>query len=279
MHVSCALLKLLQVRITVFNNKQLVVDVVAREQQSHGCGKGQPAVRAVGGQLFVPAVGTDSRRQIVAVRKGVQAEDVIPYSHFFGTEGNIFERSVVFSLQGKVAFQQPARFADFVGSQAFQRDKSAVVQYPFELIDAFRESNDAFFVLDFLWQNRSAAQRAEIALLCHPLSGGFGDKKEALVIEIRTFVEMPFKTPAEETQSLFLYFGLIVFFDKPILLMHDGKIRQNFHGFVPGGVDCRVFGRGYGKEFGQFYPERRRYIGIFRYDAVILNGQQRKLIF
>ena len=49
MHVPCALLEALQVLGTVINQHILVVDMVAREQQPYGSGKGKATVAAVGG--------------------------------------------------------------------------------------------------------------------------------------------------------------------------------------------------------------------------------------
>ena len=48
MHIPCALLEALQVFRTVINKHILVVDMVAREQQPYGSGKGKAAVAAVG---------------------------------------------------------------------------------------------------------------------------------------------------------------------------------------------------------------------------------------
>ena len=49
MHIPCALLEALQVFRTVINKHILVVDMVAREQQPYGSGKGKATVAAVGG--------------------------------------------------------------------------------------------------------------------------------------------------------------------------------------------------------------------------------------
>ena len=49
MHIPCALLEALQVLGTVINKHILVVDMVARQQQPYGSGKGKAAVAAVGG--------------------------------------------------------------------------------------------------------------------------------------------------------------------------------------------------------------------------------------
>ena len=48
MHIPCALLEALQVLGTVINKHILVVNVAARQQQSHGSGKREAAVAAVG---------------------------------------------------------------------------------------------------------------------------------------------------------------------------------------------------------------------------------------
>ena len=61
--------------------------------------------------------------------------------------------------------------------------------------------------------------------------------------------------------------------------MQDAVNGQDLHRLMPGGMHRCVFGRGHGKEFGQFKRESHGDVGVFRYDAAVLDGQQRKLLF
>ena len=42
---------------------------------------------------------------------------------------------------------------------------------------------------------------------------------------------------------------------------------------------CFVFGCRDGEQFGQFHPERHRYVGIFGNDAAVFHREQWKLVF
>lgn len=78
---------------------------------------------------------------------------------------------------------------------------------------------------------------------------------------------MPFKGTGKETQIILLDVGRIVLFDEPVLFVYDAIIGQHLYRLVPSGMYRFVFGCRDGKQFGQFNPERYRYVGIFGNDA------------
>ena len=96
LHVAGVLLETLQVLLAVVDQHVLVVQVVAGEQQPHRRGEREAAVRAVGRELLVTAVGRHSRRQVFRVGKRVQAQDVVADAHFPRREGDVLQAGRIF---------------------------------------------------------------------------------------------------------------------------------------------------------------------------------------
>ena len=90
---------------------------------------------------------------------------------------------------------------------------------------------------------------------------------------------MPFKGTGKETQIILLDVRCIVFFDEPVLFVYDAVIRQYLDCLVPSGMYRFIFGCRDGEQFGQFHPERHRYVGIFGNDAPVFHREQWKLVF
>ena len=89
LHVPGGLLEVFQVLGVVVYKYILVIDVVARQQHAHRGGKTQPAIAPVGGKLFKPEVRAELAGQILHVRKGVQAQDVIADAHFLRVQPDV----------------------------------------------------------------------------------------------------------------------------------------------------------------------------------------------
>ena len=96
LHVAGVLLETLQVLLAVVDQHVLVVQVVAGEQQPHRRGEREAAVRAVGRELLVTAVGRHSRRQVFRVGKRVQAQDVVADAYFPRREGDVLQAGRIF---------------------------------------------------------------------------------------------------------------------------------------------------------------------------------------
>ena len=123
----------------------------------------------------------------------------------------------------------------------------------------------------------STAERRKVALLRHTLLVGLGKEQVNTVVQIGTLIKMPFRCTGKETQSAIGKLSLIVFINEPVLLVYDAVIGQHFYSLVPGRVHCLVFGRGDGKEFGQFHTECHRNVGILAHHTPLLDGEQREL--
>ena len=70
----------------------------------------------------------------------------------------------------------------------------------------------------------STTERREIALLCHTLLVRLGKEEIDRVVEIRTFIEMPFRGTGKEAQSAIGELSLVVLLDEPVLLVYDAVI-------------------------------------------------------
>ena len=82
------------------------------------------------------------------------------------------------------------------------------------------------------------------------------------MVQERAFIEVPFKTPGQETQPVPFGVGLVVLLDEKVLLVYYGVTGQDLDRLVP----CRMYGfilsTGDGEQFRQFYPESHRDVGI-----------------
>src|SRR5690606_35999316 len=89
MHIPCRFLKLLQVGLAVVQKQVLVVNMVTAQQQPHGSGKGQQTITSVGGQFFIPCMGSNGSGQVVGIGQSVQAQPFVPDTDFFAAQCDI----------------------------------------------------------------------------------------------------------------------------------------------------------------------------------------------
>lgn len=62
--------------IRIVQKHELVIDMIASEQQPYRCGEREPTVRPVGGKPLVTGVRFNALRQIVQIAQRMQAEGV-----------------------------------------------------------------------------------------------------------------------------------------------------------------------------------------------------------
>ena len=82
------------------------------------------------------------------------------------------------------------------------------------------------------------------------------------MVQERAFIEVPFKTPGQETKFVPFGVGLVVLLDEEVLLVYYGVVGQYLDCLVPRRMYGFVLGTGDGEQFGQFHPESHRYVGI-----------------
>ena len=105
-HVPCALLEALQVLGTIINQDILVVNVVAREQQPYGSGKGKAAVAAVSGQALIAHIRAYQPGQVFRIGKGMQAESLITDTHLVGFEVDVLQNRRIGEGQREILLNQ-----------------------------------------------------------------------------------------------------------------------------------------------------------------------------
>ena len=151
---------------------------------------------------------------------------------------------------------------DFRCRQPSKGDKPAVVHNPFKLPDRFDEFRRRFPVRYLLRYNPAPAEGGEVALSAASLPCRLRQEQVAVMVQERAFIEMPFKTPGEETKPVPFRVGLVVLLDEEVLLVYYGVVGQHLDCLVPCRMYGFVLGTGDGEQFGQFHPESHRYVRI-----------------
>ena len=82
------------------------------------------------------------------------------------------------------------------------------------------------------------------------------------MVQERAFIEVPFKTPGQETKLVPVRVGLVVLLDEEVLLVYYGVVGQHLYCLVPCRMYGFVLGTGDCEQFGQFHSESHRYVCI-----------------
>ena len=264
LHVAGGLLELLQVLLAVVQNHILVVDVVAGQQQSHGTGEGEAAVRAVGGEFLVANVGRHLAGQVFRIGEGVQAQAVVADAHLPCREVDVLQGAVAFGHEGEITLYESGlvlRTDNLIGGEAAQPDEAAVVHDAGELFRSLHEFLRRLPV-QFLGDDMPTAQRAEVALHTVALLRGLRQEEVAGVLQVGTLVEVTLKRTAQETHVIFVQLWLVLLLDEPVLLVDDGIVGQHLDGLAPAAVYGLVFRTRHSVEFRQLHLVGDREVGI-----------------
>ena len=213
----------------------------------------------------------------------MQAQKLVAYAHPARIEADVLtDDRLLFIRQREVAGQQTCvllRADDFVRREAFESQQPGVIQNAFHLPYGIHEAGDGIRIPHLLRDDDAPAQGREIALAAQLLPGRHRDEQAARMFQVRPLVEMPLERARKKTLLPPVVGGHIALLDEAVLLVHDGMRRQHFQGFEPCRMDRLVLGARHGEQLGQRNAECRRDVGILRQDAVLLDGQKRKLRF
>ena len=281
-HVPGGLLKLLQRFGRAVDEDILVHDMVAREQDAYRRGEGEAAVAAVGGEPFIPAVRADGGRQVLRVGQRVQAEQAVPDFHLPGPDGDVLKAGASLLREREVLLddaRRGSRTGDFPVGQPFHADQAAVVDDALELPAAFQEPRDGFLVAHLLGDDEPAREGVEAACRAAVFFRGPGQEQVAGMLQVRTLVEVPLETAAEETPLLPAGLRPVALLNEDVLLVHDAVFRQDLDGLYPGGVHGLVFSPGQREHLGQLHPVGHGDVRVLADDAPVLNGHQREAAF
>ena len=108
---------------------------------------------------------------------------------------------------------------------------------------------------------------------------GLGEEQVAVVLEVRTLVEVSLKGTAQETEVFLLQLGCVALLNEEVLLMYDTVVRQDLDRLGPCRVYRLILRLCDGEEFGKLHTIADRDVGILADDAVVLNRQNRELAF
>ena len=280
-HVPCALLEALQVLGTIINQDILVVNVVAREQQPYGSGKGKAAVAAVSGQALIAHIRAYQPGQVFRIGKGMQAESLITDTHLVGFEVDVLQNRRIGEGQREILLNQSRclrRPDNLLVRQAREANKTAFVHNPLELLGRFEELAGSIFVPYLLGDDMPPAEGRKVALLSVAVLGRLGQEQVAGVIQERSLIEVSLETAGEETHILLLQVRTVALLDKPILLVYDAVGRQHLDCLYPRRMDGGILRTRHRIEFGKLDPKGDRNVGVFREDTPLFNGKQRKAV-
>ena len=282
-HIARVLLHHLQYLLRAVDEHILRIDMVARQQQPHGGGKGQPAVAPVRGHTLVAHVGGELARQVLRVREGMQAEPFVADTHPSGFEADVLEHGgPVLQREGEILLHQPGMFlraGHLVRLQAAQPYVPGIVHDALELFHRLKETLRRLLVGYLLGQQEAAAEGVEVALPAVALTGGLRQVQVASVVQERSFVEVPLIAARKEALFLPAGFRAVGLLDEPVLLAHHAVFGQYLYGLYPGGVHGLVLVCRHRVQFGQFHLESHGQVGILAHDAAVLHRQQGELAF
>ena len=211
----------------------------------------------------------------------MQAEPLVADTHPVGSQVNVLQDRRVGEGKREILLYQSRLFfrADnlFV-VQSGKTNKTALVHNPLELLGGFEELAGGILVPYLLGDDMPTAEGREVALLPAAVLGCLGQEQIAGVIQERSLVEVPLETAGEETHILLLQVRTIAFLDEPILLVHDAVGWQYLDCLHPSRMDGGILRTCHRIKFGKFDPEGDRDVGVFREDASLFDGKQRKAV-
>ena len=212
----------------------------------------------------------------------MQAEQVVADLHFPGSESDVLQAGRIFLRKRKILFDNARggfRTGNLFVRQPDHANQAAVVHDTLELPAAFQEACDGILVLHLLGDDKPAREGIETACRAAVFLSGLSQEQIAGMVQVRPFVEMPFKASAEETQVIPADVRSVTLLDEDILLVDNAVVRQNPDSLRPCGMEGLVLGACQRKHFGQLHPVGHGDVGILADDAPVLDGHQRKPAF
>ena len=173
----------------------------------------------------------------------MQTEYFVTHAHLLCREVDVLQTIHIADREGEVSLDNARSCACaqyLVIVHTAQGNISGVVDNALELTYGLHKI-DNHLMVKLLRRDAPTAEGREIGLLAHTLLRGLGKKQIAFVIEIRTLVEMTLESAVEKRETVLIQFRLIFFRNKPVLLMHNGVMRQYLDSLAPCGVNSLVF--------------------------------------
>mgnify|MGYP001048961848 CR=1 FL=1 len=157
--------------------------------------------------------------------------------------------------------------------------EARIVQNALHLLRSFQKARHGIRVAHLPRDDEAPAQDGRSTGLTHPLGRGLRNEQVARVPQVGPLVEMTLVGTREKAPLGALLRSRVSFFDKEVLFVDDGVIRQHLQGFEPCTVQRFVLLAREGEEFGQQDAVSRGDVGELGDDAVVLDAQQREFRF
>ncbi len=174
----------------------LVVDMLARKQDTHGCGERKQAVAPLGREPVVAIIRADEGRQVVQLGERVQREYLIADGHAVGIQPDVLQPGRLRPRKREIAFDDarvPAGACQLPVTESPQADQTAVSEDTLELSDGFGETLQRLGVRHRRRDDTAPAEHRQVAPAAAALPCGLGQKQVAGVGEELALVEMSFE--------------------------------------------------------------------------------------
>ena len=158
----------------------------------------------------------------------MQAENIVADLHFPGSESDVLQAGRIFLRKRKILFDNARggfRTGNLFVRQPDHANQAAVVHDTLELPAAFQEACNGILVLHLLGDDEPAREGIETACRAAMFLRGLGQEQIAGMVQVRPFVEMPFKAAAEETQVIPADIRSVALLDEDVLLVDDAVVR------------------------------------------------------
>ena len=158
----------------------------------------------------------------------MQAEQLVTDLHFPGSESDVLQAGRIFLRKRKILFDNARggfRTGNLFVRQPDHAEQTAVVHDTLELPAAFQKACDGILVLHLLGDDEPAREGIKTACRAAVFLRGLGQEQIAGMVQVRPFVEMPFKASAEETQVIPADVRSVTLLDEDILLVDNAVVR------------------------------------------------------
>ena len=158
----------------------------------------------------------------------MQTEHIVADLHFPGSESDVLQAGRIFLRKRKILFDNARggfRTGNLFVRQPDHAEQTAVVHDTLELPATFQKACDGILVLHLLGDDKPAREGIETACRAAVFLRGLSQEQIAGMVQVRPFVEMPFKASAEETQVIPADVRSVTLLDEDILLVDNAVVR------------------------------------------------------
>ena len=228
-HVAGRGLQPLERLVVVVEEEHLVINMIAREQQPHGRGEREAAVRAVGREALVAEIRCHALRHRIQIGERVHRDVLVPDAHHPRVEADVLvDRGLPLVREGEVAGQQPGvvrRADDLLLRKPLKPHEARFIEDALHLTSSVHEAREGILVAALPRDDEAPAEDGRGAGLTHPLGRGLRDVEVTGMPQERPLVEVTLVGARQKAPLGAVARGGVALLDEVVLLVDDGVVR------------------------------------------------------